>query len=350
MEPPRIGIILGSGLGNSASILLASGEITIPYSQIPGMPCPGIAGHDGRLVVGRLSQSNRDAARDNAFTNSSSRYLPASRDSAAPTEPGNAVMAGQTAADRVAKESAVDGEIMAEQGRTATTVALMLGRVHGYEGHPDRSLVSGAAFLVGLGVTQLVLTNAAGGIRPDLQPGTLMLIRDHITFPVRGFSGTRNKSANASIVRADSGQADFDSVNTSSGTRRTGSVIVDSRDRRYESRQPWCGEMLSAAESVVTSLSVTSGVYAMMPGPCYETPAEIRMLRLLGADAVGMSTVPEAVYAASADIPVLGISCITNVAAGLSDQRLNHQEVTDTAERTGSLFSTYLRDLLNILC
>lgn len=241
---------------------------------------------------------------------------------------------------------------MAGNRRTSATVALMLGRVHGYEGHPDRSLVSGAAFLVGLGVTQLVLTNAAGGIRPDLQPGTLMLIRDHITFPVRGFSGTRIKSADANIVRAHSGYAIIDSVKTSSVSRsaRTGSAILDSLDRRYVSRQPWCREMLSAAESVATSLSVTSGVYAMMPGPCYETPAEIRMLRLLGADAVGMSTVPEAVYAASADIPVLGISCITNVAAGLSDQRLNHQEVTDTAERTGSLFSTFLRDLLNILC
>ena len=197
------------------------------------------------------------------------------------------------------------------------SVVMLQGRVHFYEGHDTNAILFGVRLLAQLGIHSLIVTNAAGGIRSSLKPGCLMLIRSHLR-PL----GTRFPH---------SGQA--------AGNARDFATA--------ESEQKlWSPALCDLAKTISTPLSVQDGVYAMMTGPCYETPAEIRMLRTLGADAVGMSTVPEAIEASSSGIRVLGVSCITNVAAGLSDKSLNHAEVTETASSIETEFVLWLWNLL----
>lgn len=184
--------------------------------------------------------------------------------------------------------------------------AAMQGRVHFYEGHSAATLVFPARTLITLGVDALIVTNAAGGIGHD--PGTLMLITDHINFmpdnPLRGVNDERIGPRFPDMSNAyDSGLRDL--------ARTAGKSL---------------------------GIELAEGVYAGLPGPSYETPAEIRMLRTMGASAAGMSTVPEAIAANHMGAKVLGISCITNKAAGLSDQALSHEEVTETAKQVHSTF------------
>lgn len=187
-------------------------------------------------------------------------------------------------------------------------VVFMQGRVHYYEGHPLDHVVFGVRVLQHLGIRTLIVTNAAGGICPAFRPGDLMLIDGHWTF-----------------------------LNIQQPKKTCGRTLQD---------HLWSPRLRKIAGSIETSLRVHEGVYAMMSGPCYETPAEVRMLKTLGVDAVGMSTVPEAIEAARAGIEVLGVSCITNLASGLSDAPLDHAEVSETASGIDETFTEWLFQLL----
>ncbi len=211
-------------------------------------------------------------------------------------------------------------------------IAFLLGRLHAYEGHSTPRLLSGVAILHGLGMRRLVVTNAAGGISPQFSVGDLMLISDHVRYPgcrLVDWAQTTSASAGGSTSFSDH----------CVGQGRQNSVA-----------RVWSKSLRAIASSVPSSLKIHEGIYAMMPGPMYETPAEIRMMRTLAVDAVGMSTVPESIFAAARGIEVLGVSCITNVAAGLSDQPLSHSEVTATASSVEQRFALWLENLLPAIC
>jgi purine-nucleoside phosphorylase len=193
------------------------------------------------------------------------------------------------------------------------TVAAMQGRFHHYEGYSLEEVTFPIRVFRLLGARSLVLTNAAGGINLKLNAGSLMLIADHINLmginPLRGQNDERF------------------------GPRFPDMTYVYSR--RYRD--------IAKREAGAMGLALAEGVYVAVSGPSYETPAEIRMLRTLGADAVGMSTVPEAIVARHMGIEVLGVSLISNMAAGVLDQPLHHGEVLDMGERMGGV----LTELLN---
>ncbi len=195
-------------------------------------------------------------------------------------------------------------------------VVMMQGRYHFYEGHSMKTVTYPVKVMRKLGVETLIITNAAGAVDGSFIPGELMFITDHINF-----MGT-----NPLIGLND------DSL----GTRFPDMSEVYSKD------------LIDMAEDTAEALSVEyqKGVYVATTGPSYESPAEIRMFRMLGADAVGMSTVPEAIVAKWAGMNVLGISCLTNYAAGISDSPLNHQEVIETANRVKENFKKLLAELI----
>ncbi len=230
--------------------------VAIPYEEIPHMPVSTVTGHAGRLVVG---------------------------------------------------------------WRGNLCCAAMQGRVHYYEGHPAREVAFPARVLAMLGAETFIITNAAGGIDPGLEPGTLMLIRDHLNLipdnPLRGENDERFGPRFPDMTRA------------------------------YAPRLRALGR--DAAHRL--GLDVAEGVYAGLPGPSYETPAEVAMLEALGADAAGMSTVPETIVANHMGAEVLGISCITNKAAGITGEALSHDEVTETAARVRETFETLLGTVLTSL-
>jgi purine-nucleoside phosphorylase len=234
--PPRIGLVLGSGLGALADEL--SGLQRLPYASIPHHPTSSVAGHAGNLCLGELG---------------------------------------------------------------GVRVACMQGRVHAYEGHPLSRVVFGVRLLAELGCQAVLLSNAAGGIADRLQAGDLMMIDDHLN--LMGDSPLRGPSARGPRF-PDMSQA------------------YDPELRRL------CTQ---AAQSA--GITLRRGVYAGLLGPAYETPAEIRMLGTLGADAVGMSTVPEVIALRQMGVRVAGVSCITNLAAGRSSEPLSHAEVEATAQR-----------------
>lgn len=178
-------------------------------------------------------------------------------------------------------------------------VIFVQGRVHLYEGHSLDSTTFPVRLLAGAGVKRLLVTNAAGGINTDFPPGTLMFLTGHL-----------NLSFGEVVLR---------SPGLEEGSRRVPYALYDP-------------DWLARAESIALELGIRTrrGVYAWTRGPSYETPAEIRMFSRLGADAVGMSTVPEVVQAAALGMEVLGLSTITNLAAGLSGQPLSHEEVLET--------------------
>lgn len=182
-------------------------------------------------------------------------------------------------------------------------VAVMKGRVHFYEGYRLDEVVFPVRVLGRLGVRALVLTNAAGAINPAFAPGDLMVIEDHVNLLGNPLLG-RNEDA--------------------LGPRFPD--MSEAYDRRLRDALEAAGRAAGAR--------VHRGVYVAMTGPSYETPAEIRMARLLGADAVGMSTVPEVIAARHMGMRVAGLSCLTNMAAGVSDRALDHAEVLETGERT----------------
>lgn len=195
-------------------------------------------------------------------------------------------------------------------------IAVQQGRFHYYEGYSLEEVTFPMRVFGLSGVKTVILTNAAGSLNSDFRPGSLMLIKDHINLmganPLRG----RN-------------------------------------DARFGARFPDMTEVYScalqkAAMSAAreTNLDLRRGVYCALSGPTYETPAEIRMLREVGADAVGMSTVPEAIVARHQSMNVLAISCISNMAAGISEEQINHQEVMDTGAQVADVFNELLRKVI----
>lgn len=228
---PTASAVFGSGLAAAASPVFTP-VATIPYADIPGMAPPGVAGHRGELAVGHW-------------------------------------------------------------GGIPTVIGF--GRVHFYEGHPWERVTQLVRVMAELGVSRVILTNAAGGIRDDLNPGDLMAVRGHLKL------------------------LDADAWHTSASNKPYSLLAPD----------------------------LPTGVYAALTGPCYETPAEIRALRALGADAVGMSTAVEAETAAALGLAVAGVSCITNKAAGLGSGPLSHREVEETARtavvRLGEVIGRLLR-------
>jgi purine-nucleoside phosphorylase len=198
-------------------------------------------------------------------------------------------------------------------------VVALAGRCHAYEGHSLAAVTFATRVLGRLGVRVLVLTNAAGGINAGFRPGSLMLIDDHLNL----------MGANP---------------------------LAGPHDDRFGPRFPDMSQVYSArlrtlAHDVAraSGIPLVHGVYAAVIGPSYETPAEIRYLRRMGADAVGMSTVPEAIVARQIGIEVLGISCITNMAAGMLPQTLDHTDVLETAHRTGGAFSALMEGIIGRL-
>ncbi|MDC0709702.1 purine-nucleoside phosphorylase [Stigmatella sp. ncwal1] len=249
---PKVGIILGSGLGAFAEGFAR--QVVIPYAELPHFPHSSVPGHAGRLVLGQVGSQ---------------------------------------------------------------TVVAMQGRVHAYEGYSPTQVTLPARVLCALGIEALVVTNAAGGIHPQFAPGDLMVITDHIN--LSGWNALTGPNDDRLGTRfPDMSQA----------------YSPELRARLLESARR--GEV-----------PLRQGVYAMVAGPSYETPAEIRMLRTLGADAVGMSTVPEVVAARHMGVPVVGISCITNLAAGVGTEPLSHGEVAETAQRVAGIFARLLTDFLS---
>lgn len=196
------------------------------------------------------------------------------------------------------------------------TVAVMAGRAHMYEGYTAQEVVLPVRALRRLGAEVLVVTNAAGGVNLSFHPGTLMLIVDHINLMGRNPLVGPNES--------------------------TLGVRFPDMTEAYDGALRACARRVSQQVGV----ELAEGVYLGVLGPSYETPAEIRMARALGADAVGMSTVMEVIAANHAGMRVLGLSCITNMAAGILPQKLTEEEVIETAGRVREEFTTLLRGLI----
>lgn len=198
-----------------------------------------------------------------------------------------------------------------------TPVAVMQGRVHLYEGYSPSEAVLPIRVLHGLGAKRVILTNAAGGMGPGLRPGDLMLITDHISaFVPSPLIGPNEDSFGPRFP-------DMTEVYSSALRRR----VKETAEKLH--------------------FLLKEGIYLQVRGPQYETPAEIRMYRGLGADAVGMSTVCEAICARHMGMEVCGVSCITNLAAGLSGRPLSHEEVRETADRMAESFQTLLYHLIS---
>jgi purine-nucleoside phosphorylase len=231
--------ILVLGSGLGGVVDEIENGVRIPYTDIRGFPHSTVAGHAGALVAGRWG---------------------------------------------------------------GVEVVAMAGRFHLYEGWTPQEIARPVRALCGLGPRVMVLTNAAGGVRPGMKPGDLMLIADHLNLMWR----------NPLIGPVEEGEERFPDMS-----------------------DPYDAAFRREAEAVALEqrIRLDQGVYAALAGPSYETPAEIRMLARLGADAVGMSTVPETVVARARGVRVLGISCITNLAAGLAGHPLSHQEVMDVGNQ-----------------
>jgi len=243
---PRVGVVLGSGLGAFADQL--SSGLRIPYAEIPDMPRSSVVGHAGNLCTGSLG---------------------------------------------------------------SVEVACLQGRAHVYEGNSHVRSVYGVRLLAELGCSVVLLTNAAGGIHGSFAAGDLMLITDHLNLM---------------------GDNPLCGPNFGAGPR------FPDMSQAYDLRL----QTLAREAARHADVTLREGVYAAMLGPSYETPAEIRMLRTLGADAVGMSTVPEVIALRQLGVRVGAISCITNLAAGLSAQLLDHSEVEATARRSRDAFTAVL--------
>jgi purine-nucleoside phosphorylase len=248
---PEIGLVLGSGLGEFAAQV--EEKTVIEYADIPHFKKVSVAGHAGRLVLGKIG---------------------------------------------------------------AMPVAVLQGRYHFYEGHDISDVIFPVRVLRKLGIKSLMLTNAAGGINAELRPGDLMIIRDHIN--MMGVNPLHGKNDERLGPRFPDMSAVYD---------------------------PQFQDIIAAVQ-IEIGLTPKKGVYLALRGPSYETPAEIRMMKTMGADAVGMSTVPEAICARHMGLRVAGISCITNLAAGISSKLLDHKEVTETAARVKNVFIRLLNLVL----
>ncbi|MDE3171780.1 MAG: purine-nucleoside phosphorylase [Gemmatimonadota bacterium] len=248
-----------------AAIVLGSGlgglaarihaPTVVPYGEIPGFPRATVAGHAGELLAGTLA------------------------------------------------------------GRPVLALA---GRFHMYEGHEAALAAFPARVVHALGAPVLILSNAAGGIRASLAPGSLMLIEDHLNLMFR----------NPLVGRVEPGDERFPDMS-----------------------DPYDPVLRALARSVADArgIALESGVYAALSGPSYETPAEVRMLGRLGADAVGMSTVPEVLVARAIGLRVLGVSCVTNPGAGLSETPITHAEVIETTARAAARFEALVEGVVAAL-
>jgi purine-nucleoside phosphorylase len=195
-------------------------------------------------------------------------------------------------------------------------VAGMQGRVHLYEGYSAKDVAFPIRVFAHMGVKAVILTNAAGGIKREFVQGQLVVIKDHVN--LQGVSPL-----------------------TGPNDERFGPRFPDmtvAYDRRFRE--------ITVGEGNRNRIGLYEGVYAALPGPSYETPAEIRYLRTIGADLVGMSTVPEVIAARHSGMRVLGISCVTNAAAGILDQPLDHKEVLETGERVRGQFIALLKMII----
>jgi purine-nucleoside phosphorylase len=251
---PRVGVVLGSGLGELADEV--DSRIEIPYYEIPGWPSSTAVGHAGVLVVGTI-----------------------------------------------------DG----------VPVALMRGRAHLYEGLGADRVVFGVRVLGRLGIRSLVVTNAAGGINPEFRPGLLVLISDHV-----------NLQGTSALVGPNQG---------SLGPRFPD--MSDAYDAELRARALEAGAALG--------IELGEGVYAAWLGPQFETPAEIRFMRAVGGDLAGMSTVQEVIAARHMGIRCLGISVVTNMAAGVLAEKIDHEVVLEVGARAAGSLTALLRELVPTL-
>jgi len=248
---PRVGLVLGSGLGAFAEEL--ADATRIDYAKIPNFARSTAIGHAGRMVIGKV------------------------------------------------------GDV---------PVAAMQGRVHFYEGYTPQQVIFPMRVMARMGIRAVLLTNAAGGINRDFKQGCLVVLRDHINL----------QGANPLIGPNED---------------RFGVRFPDLTQVYWKPYQ-----QAALEEGKRLSVEMAQGVYAALSGPSYETPAEIRYLRTIGADLVGMSTVPEVIAAAHLGIRVLGISCVTNMAAGILDQPITTEEVLETGERVKADFVALLRAVI----
>jgi purine-nucleoside phosphorylase len=201
----------------------------------------------------------------------------------------------------------------------AWPVVVMQGRVHLYEGYPVHSVVFPMRVFSRMGVRAAILTNAAGGINPDYGQGRLVVIRDHI-----------NLQGQNPLVGPEDPNLGLRFIDMS-----------EAYSRNYRQIALEAGKRLG--------IQLGEGVYAALLGPSYETPAEIRFLRTIGADLVGMSTVPEVIVARQMGIKVLAISCVTNMAAGTTDAPINHEEVLEIGRKISGQFKALLRDVVPVI-
>ncbi|PYZ95317.1 purine-nucleoside phosphorylase [Salipaludibacillus keqinensis] len=246
---------IGLILGSGLGVLAdeIQNSVRLPYNEIPGFPTSTVAGHKGQLVIGEL------------------------------------------------------------EGKT---VVAMQGRFHYYEGYSMDLVTLPVRVMKAIGVEQLIVTNAAGGINEEYKPGDLMIITDHLNmFGTNPLIGTNDDQLGV---------------------------------RFPDMSQAYTKDLNDLAKQVAAEiqLNVKEGVYVGNTGPTYETPAEIRMLRTLGGDAVGMSTVPEVIVARHSEMNVLGISCISNMAAGILDQPLTHDEVMETTEQVRADFLQFVKQIV----
>lgn len=198
-------------------------------------------------------------------------------------------------------------------------IIAMQGRFHYYEGHAMETLALPVNIMKEIGVETVIVTNAAGGVNESYVPGDLMIIKDHI-----------NLVANNPLIGLND--------------EKVGARFPDmsnAYDKTLRDKVKECAQNLN--------IDIKEGVYTMFTGPNYETPAEIRMVRILGGDAVGMSTVPEVIAANHCGLKVIGISCITNMAAGILDQPLNHEEVIETSAKVKKNFIALIGEIIKVV-
>jgi purine-nucleoside phosphorylase len=253
---PRVGLVLGSGLGAVADVV--ANPVFIPYAEIPHFPQSTVEGHSGRIVAGLLG---------------------------------------------------------------GMAVIVMQGRVHSYEGYTPQQVTFPMRVLGMLGVRAVVLTNAAGGIQQGYHVGQLVALSDHINH--MGWNPLTGPNEPRFAVRKGAGLRFFD--------------MTEAYSKRLR--------ILAKEAATKEGFALEEGVYLATPGPCFETPAEIRAFRSLGATLVGMSTVPETIVARHMGIEVLGISCVTNLAAGLGATQLSHEEVSETGRQVEQRLAGLLKRL-----
>lgn len=199
------------------------------------------------------------------------------------------------------------------------SVVAMQGRFHFYEGYPLEEVVFPIRVLNSLGIEKLIVTNAAGGANRSFLPGDLMIIKDHINF-----------TGNNPLIGPN----------------------LDSKGPRFlDMTWPYNNDLIKLAKIAGENLQLKlkEGIYMWFTGPTYETPAEVKLASILGADAVGMSTVPEVIVANHEGVEVLGISCITNMAAGILDQPLNHEEVVETSLKVKDNFENLIVEIIKLI-